>query len=248
MQYYWTLGSVLRTSRVGEKDKRLVLFSRELGRITALVRGAAAPDTHWATSFEPFSLLYLRLYERSSYFVVTGAEERVVYARILSSLSRSLKGMAVNQLVECFAGPSVQEPSLFAHHVSALSHLNLASTTEHEDLVFLQFCLTLLSELGFGLSGLNCVTCGSPIGGPAYFSVTDNGFHCERCCDASERGPLSPELVCFLRNPEGPLDHRRTLAGIALVTRLLTEVAGRLGVGPSFEKLARNTTTLFRFS
>ena len=81
MVYHWTLASILNASRVGEKDKRLVLFSRELGKVTAVARGTAVPDAKWSTSFEPFSLLYLRLYERSHFLTVVSSEERVVVMR-----------------------------------------------------------------------------------------------------------------------------------------------------------------------
>ncbi|HWQ22321.1 MAG TPA: DNA repair protein RecO, partial [Clostridia bacterium] len=199
MVYHWTLASILGASRVGEKDKRLVLFSRELGRVTAVARGTAVPDAKWSTSFEPFSLLYLRLYERSHFLTVVSSEERVVYTGILSSLSKSLKGMAMNQLAECVLEPSSEEPGLFASYVTALSRLNVAPDAAEEDRAFLQFTLDVLNELGFGVSSMHCERCGVALDDNVHFSMRDNIFHCHSCRATETDIVLSPELVSFLR-------------------------------------------------
>jgi len=246
MVYHWTLASILNASRVGEKDKRLVLFSRELGKVTAVARGTAVPDAKWSTSFEPFSLLYLRLYDRSHFLTVVSAEERVVYTGVLSSLSRSLKGMAMNQLAECVLEPSSQEPGLFAAYVTALSRLNLAATAAEEDRAFLQFTLDVLNELGFGVSSLHCKRCGAALDDHVRFSMRDNAFHCSHCANSETDVALSPELVNFLSTGDGAIDPRRTLTGIALALRLLRSAAETLAITQAFEHFAQNAATLFR--
>jgi DNA repair protein RecO (recombination protein O) len=245
MVYHWTLASILNASRVGEKDKRLILFSRELGKVTAVAHGTAAPDAKWSTSFEPFSLLYLRLYDRSHFLTVVSSEERVVYTGILSSLSRSLKGMAMNQLAECVLEPSSEEPGLFAAYVTALSKLNIAANPADEDKAFLQFTLDVLNELGFGVSSLHCERCGAALDENVHFSMRDNVFHCSPCATVDGDVVLSPELVNFLRTGEGSIDRRRTLTGIALTLRLLRSAAGRLAITQAFEPFAQNAATLF---
>lgn len=245
MRYYWTLASILHASRVGEKDKRLVLFSREMGRVTAIARGTAVPEAKWASSFEPFSLLYLRLYERSHFLTVVSSEERVVYTNISSSLSRSLKSMAINQLLECFLEPASEDPELFAAYVSALSCMNMASNEAQEDKVFLLFCLDLLDNLGFGLGELYCETCNRLIEGPVFFSPRSNAFRCAACAMQGTDIELSPELASFLQTGKGTLDHHKVLTAIALVLRLLRATADKLGISSLFEQFTQNTATLF---
>ena len=245
MAYHWTIATILRATRVGEKDKRLVLFSRELGKVTATVHGAAMPDARWATAFEPFSLLYLRLYDRSHYLTVASAEERIVYAAIVSSLSRSLKAMALNQLLECVLEPGSEEPELFAAYVSALSRLNLSMTTEDEDRAFLQCTLDILAYMGFGMSSLHCERCGVILEDQVYFSVRENAFHCAACAAPETDVLLSPDLTAFLKAGEGSLTERQILAGIAVTLRLLRSTANRLSITQSFEQFAQSATALF---
>jgi DNA repair protein RecO (recombination protein O) len=246
MVYHWTLASVLRTSRTGEKDKRLVLFSRELGKVTAIARGTAVPETKWSSSFEPFSLLYVRLYDRSRFLTVVSSEERVVYVSISTRLSKSLKAMAMNQLTECVLEHSSPEPGLFAAYVTALSRMNIAADAGGEDKVFLQYSLDVLSELGFGVTSLHCERCGSPLDAEPSFSMSDNAFHCRRCAVTEADIVLSPELAAFLRTGDGDIDARHARAGIALTLRLLRVAAASLGIGLTFEQFAQNAATLFR--
>jgi DNA repair protein RecO (recombination protein O) len=246
MIYHWTLTSVLRTSRTGEKDKRLVLFSRELGKITAVARGTVVPEAKWSSSFEPFSLLYVRLYDHSRYLTVVSSEERVVYTSISTCLSKSLKAMAMNQLTECVLEPSSPEPGLFAAYVTALSRMNIAADTGQEDKVFLQYTLDVLTELGFGVASLHCERCGSALDAEPSFSMSDNVFHCRRCAVTEADVVLSLELTAFLRTGDGEIDAHHARAGIALTLRLLRTAAARLGIAPAFEQFAQNAATLFR--
>lgn len=246
MVYHWTLASILTTSRTGEKDKRLTLFSRELGKVTAVARGTVVPEAKWSSSFEPFSLVYVRLYERSRFFTVVSSEERVVYTSISTSLSKSLKAMAMNQLTECMLEPSSPEPGLFAAYVTALSRMNITTDVSQEDKVFLQYTLDVLAELGFGVASLHCERCGSALDAAPSFSMRDNVFHCRQCTVADADVVLSPQLAAFLRTGDGEINDRHTRAGIALTLRLLGVAAGRLGIAQSFEKFAENTATLFR--
>ncbi len=245
MVYHWTLASVLRASRTGEKDKHLVLFSRELGKVTAVARGTAVPEARWSSSFEPFSLLHLRLYDRSRYFSVVGSEERVVYVDIAAHLDKSLKGMALNQLTECVLQTASPEPGMFAAYVTALARMNEAKSAVEQDTTFLQYALDVLRELGFGLTSLRCDRCGTILAEQPSFSLAENAFHCQRCREKADV-TLSHQLGAFLRTGTGSLDCRQAHAGIALTLRVLRTASRRLGIGTAFEQFAENAATLFR--
>jgi recombinational DNA repair protein (RecF pathway) len=114
-----------------------------------------------------------------------------------------------------------------------------------EDMVFLQFTLDVLTELGFGVSSLHCERCGAALDESVHFSMRDNAFHCLQCATTETDVLLSPELVRFLRTGGGNIDGRRTLMGIALTLRLLRSAAGRLAITQAFERFAQNAATLF---
>jgi len=57
---------VLRTYRLGEADKIASLFTRQMGRLRAVARGALRPKSRYGGSLEPLSYLRIQLFEREN--------------------------------------------------------------------------------------------------------------------------------------------------------------------------------------
>jgi len=57
---------VLRTYRLGEADKIASLFTRQLGRLRAVARGALRPKSRYGGSLEPLSYVRIWIFEREN--------------------------------------------------------------------------------------------------------------------------------------------------------------------------------------
>jgi len=57
---------VLRTYRLGEADKIASLFTRQLGRLRAVARGALRPKSRYGGSLEPLSYIRIQIFEREN--------------------------------------------------------------------------------------------------------------------------------------------------------------------------------------
>ncbi len=57
---------VLRTYRLGEADKIASLFTRQLGRLRAVARGALRPKSRYGGTLEPLSFVRIQIFEREN--------------------------------------------------------------------------------------------------------------------------------------------------------------------------------------
>ena len=57
---------VLRTYRLGEAEKIVSLFTRQMGRLRAVARGAQRPKSRYGGSLEPLSYVRIEIFEREN--------------------------------------------------------------------------------------------------------------------------------------------------------------------------------------
>ncbi len=83
---------VLKASSVGDSDRRLVILSRERGKITAFARGAKRPGNQLMGVTRPFVFGDFRLYEGRDSYSLQGVDVKNYFSEITQDVETACYG------------------------------------------------------------------------------------------------------------------------------------------------------------
>jgi DNA repair protein RecO (recombination protein O) len=158
-----TCGIVLRVGDYAESDKLVTLYSKDLGRITGIAKGAKKSKRRFVNKLEEFSLLQL-LYQnpRTETGMLFIAEAELLHAHLTlrTDYRRYTTATYLNELMVRFTREADPDSRLFA-----LLQWALASLEHHDDpaKIIALFHLRLLTAVGYRPELSFCGSCGLPI-------------------------------------------------------------------------------------
>jgi DNA repair protein RecO (recombination protein O) len=184
-------GVVLRTWKLGESDRIVVLYLRERGKVRAVAKGVRKTRSKFGARLEPGGHVALQLYEGRELDIVTQAESIDPAGPLRSDLDRLTRTQAVLEAVDAIAQERQADPRLYTMLVGALRTL---AARDHP-LVIGGFFLKLLAHEGFQPRVDGCAVCDieEPL---VAFDLDEGGL----LCDEHRRGtPVTPDAVRLLR-------------------------------------------------
>jgi DNA repair protein RecO (recombination protein O) len=190
-------GVVLRTYRLGEADRIVVLLTEHHGKVRAVAKGVRRTGSKFGARLEPLSHVALLLWQgRSDLDVVNQAEVVDHFRAVREDLDRVARGLAMLEVADQLAQERHPDPPLYEMLVGALRAL--ADRQRDPTLVAPAFFLKALVLEGAGPVLDGCASCGRP--GTEVdlvaFDLTEGGALCRRC----RRGrPVSPEALDLVR-------------------------------------------------
>jgi DNA repair protein RecO (recombination protein O) len=214
---------VLSSRPLGEADRIVRLFTRELGRVDAVVKGVRKTTSRWGGRLEPFNVCDLLLHPGRSLYTVTQAQLVDVFVH----LRMDREGLTAAAIVcEAAAGVTPEhepEERVFALLRNTLRELDRGISGRAVDSpLVLGALLKLLFEAGYQPVLDQCAACGSG-GRTVGFSAARGGLLCADC--VGEGVPVTPEAVEAMRDGiSRPLAELRGLPGSAAVGEALRDV------------------------
>lgn len=181
---------ILRRVEYGEADWVLTLFTRSLGRVPALARGARKSQRRFAGALEPFFTIGTRLHERTGTELLSLVHAEIVRARttLIADLFRmELAGRGLSWIRRA-APPRTAEPFVFDRMERLLDRLSELERPSPE-LELSEAGLSVLTAFGWAIEFERCVRCNRacPDTRSAAINVLAGGLVCQSCGGAAIR-------------------------------------------------------------
>ncbi|MFN8039128.1 MAG: DNA repair protein RecO [Acidimicrobiales bacterium] len=211
MSLYRDEGVVLRTWKLGEADRIVVVLTRGHGKVRAVAKGVRKTRSKFGARLEPTSHAALQLYEGRELDVITQAESIDHFRAIRDDLDRLTKAVAMLEAVDQLAQEREVNPRLYQMLLGALRSLAAADSA----LVVPGFFLKLLALEGYRPVVDDCVACGATEDLVA-FDLDSGGVLCRGCRRGQAVSPdaldllqqiLGGGLAGALRQPASPATH-----------------------------------------
>jgi DNA repair protein RecO (recombination protein O) len=178
-----TEGIVLRTFRMTDSSRIAVLYTRLLGKVRAVARGARKPRSKFGASLEPFTEGAYIVYHKEGRELQTLSEGDILRAfdDVKSDLDRVLQASAISELTDAVTAAEDPNPALYDALGTALACLGRLSPERSETALWF-YEVRAAGALGYRPSFDRCVSCGKAWQrGRAGFSPRAGGLVCSRC-------------------------------------------------------------------
>ena len=223
-EVYRDTGVVLRTYRLGEADKIVVLMTAEHGKVRAVAKGVRKTRSKFGARLEPMSHVRLLLYRGRDLDIVNQAESVEPLGPMLASLDRASQGMAAIEAVDQLAIDREPNPRLYQQAVGVLRTIAQAPAAMNVG----AFYWRLLAAEGLEPHLDGCVRCGEDGPGTQLvaFDLNEGGMLCRNCRSGTRVSPAALTLMRGIFNgglrdvlavPESPATHEV----LALATRAM---------------------------
>jgi len=188
---YRDVGVVLRTYKLGEADRIVVLCTQGRGKVRAVAKGVRKTKSRFGSRLEPGSHVTVQLYEGRELDIVSQAELVETQPALRDDLNRMGRAAAMLEAVDQIAQEGEVDSGLYDLLVGGLR----AVANWDTPLVTPSFFFKLLAAEGVGLRVEGCIVCGAEDDLVAV-DVDGGGL---RCRTHREGLSISPQAVTMLR-------------------------------------------------
>lgn len=171
-------GMVLSTAPVGEYDRRVVILTKEQGKIAAFAKGSRRPNSPLVGAVNPFSFGEFTMYEGRTSYTIQSANITNYFSELRNDMIGAYYGFYFLEFANYYAKEFNDEREmlkLLYQTLRALSNPHIPNR-----LIRYIFELRAYVINGEGPQVFQCIVCGSK-DRPAVFSVSKGGLVCSDC-------------------------------------------------------------------
>ncbi|MEM7008036.1 MAG: DNA repair protein RecO [Thermodesulfobacteriota bacterium] len=177
---------LLRKIPYRDSDYILSLFTKDLGKISGIARGAKNSMKRFGARLEPFVHFNLTFKDTGKDFkIIQDTETIEVFSRFIEDIELFSFGNLILETTDALTPRELSNPEMFELLIEALSRMN---SKENPLIVVVHFQLQALSISGYEPNLNSCAKCEKVIDGDSYFSIKGGGAVCFDCGGEKKKG------------------------------------------------------------
>lgn len=219
------MGMVLSAATIGEYDKRVVLLTKERGRISAFARGARRPKSPLSASTEPFTFGEFYIYRGRDSYTIEQVEVKNFFPELRKDLDSLYMALYFCEVAGYFTREGLEAKEELNLLYLSLRALMLPSLSQK--LVRYIYEFRMLYIEGEVPRIFSCMKC-EGTENLHHFYVGDAGVVCDTCHDGRTGIAISETAIYTLqRIVSSPLEKLYTFTVSDNVLWELEQVVGR---------------------
>lgn len=188
------VGMVISGTPISEYDKRLVILTKEFGKITAFARGARKPTSQFLGGSQPMAFGEFTLYRGRNAYTVTGMKISDYFSNTMKDIDSMYLGMYFLELADYYGREGIEARDTL--ELLYLSMKALSKSTIPKRLVRCIYELKTLVINGEYPNVFQCGSCGSKEQ-LDYFDASHNSMICKQCHGGVEKEQLLEESTVY---------------------------------------------------
>lgn len=194
-----TQAIILERRPMKEYDRRIVVFSKDFGRLDLIAKGTLRLASKLAGSLEPLTETNLNI-ARGRFDRVIGSVTQQAWPRLHNDLEALSAGSFLAQVTSQLTQKDSPDPAIYNQLQFSLAQLNQIPSDEFT-LVVRRYLWQLFDHLGFRPQLDKCVRCGKNQSTKYTYVPEAGGAVCDKCQTADSKGiPLTSHTIQGLNN------------------------------------------------
>lgn len=171
-------GMVLFTAPVGEYDRRVVILTKEQGKIAAFAKGSRRPNSSLVGAVNPFTFGEFTMYEGRTSFTIQSANIMNYFSELREDIVGAYYGFYFLEFANYYTKEFNDEREM----LKLLYQTLRALTNPHIPDMLVRYIFELKAYCinGEGPELFQCVSCGNR-DRPSVFSIKKGGLVCSQC-------------------------------------------------------------------
>lgn len=180
-------GIVLRTQDYGESHKLITIFSKNIGKFTAIARGAKKPKSRMASVTQPFIEGQFLTYISRGLSTIQQAEIENSHRNIREDIVKTIYASYIGEMTTQVLEEKAQELYIYDQFIRTLEWIEIEADPR---IPVMMYELKLFQKAGFAPIVTGCANCGTKEN-LSGFSIGEGGLICTQC---RHRDPHSVSL------------------------------------------------------